>query len=230
MPKITPGAILLTIVIMISFHHCSFAQQDVTKLVEQYHFLLHPTSEASGNSLEYTQRYVELKKKIESLNPDEKTAFENGISKYEADTGYTRLHAMLFSETTGQGDTLQIKEGGKVVSATAANDSTIQWQVYDKRHKLVQTVKLKPADVENKMKSDGYVVSISSYDFNLKTVSVNLVRSDGTGNAVKVTFPATGDCDMKYKLDQGRSLTLHSTATGTSTLHVTETKKSSVKK
>src|SRR5215831_17369821 len=108
-------SIFAVIIFITLFYFSSNAQQDVSKLVEQYHFLLHPSSDVSGNSLEYTQRYVELKKKIESLNPDEKTAFENGINQYESDTGYARLHSMLFSEATGQSDTLQIKEGGKVV-------------------------------------------------------------------------------------------------------------------
>ncbi|MFI5134930.1 MAG: hypothetical protein ACHQD9_03655 [Chitinophagales bacterium] len=204
-------------------------QKGVDDLVSAYQSLLHPSAELAKNSLTYTQHYLDLKKKVATLNEQDKTAFQNAIGKFSSDSGYERLNALLFEETNAQEDTTQVRNlartGGAGNVAGASVDSTVKMQVYDKRHKLVQTVQMRPADLQSKMKSDGYAVSAAYYDYALKAITLTLAKSDASGTTAKVTFTTTGDCDMKYKLQEGHSLTLHSVADGSSSVQMTDNRK-----
>ncbi|HYV93978.1 MAG TPA: hypothetical protein VE978_19525 [Chitinophagales bacterium] len=225
---------LICLLLFLSFHQYSFAQQKgVDDLVEQYRSLLHPPPDQAKNTLAYTQNYMDLKKKVAALGETSKAAFENGIAKFAEDTGYATLHTLLFTEVAAQSamDSIENKVAAKGTDANAtapkAADSTVQMQVFDRKHKLLQTTQIKPADLENKMKKDGFQIAIASYDFNSHTVTLTLSRTDASGTTARITLPSTGDLDAKYKLVDGRSLTLHSTNTGASTVKVSAGKVSS---
>ena len=212
--------------ILLSFYQFSFAQQSgVDDLVKQYGDLLKPSSDENNNTLQYTQAYLELKKKVDGLSPENKTAFENGISKYSSDPGYTNLHAMIFDEG-GQSTTLDSTayKAGEAINIPTI-DSTIQMQVFDRRHKVIQSMVLKPQELQDKIAADGYHVTVSSYDFTTKKAAITLAKTDASGTTAKVTFLATGECDMKCKLDNGRLLTLHSGADINPTIQITGSKK-----
>jgi hypothetical protein len=220
---------LLTTLFLLSFYQISSAQQaGVDDLVKQYGDLLKPSAEESNSTLQYTQAYLELKKKVDRLSPENRTAFENGINKYSSDPDYANLHAMLFDEG-GQSTTLDSTTYKNSASAGVANtstvDSTIQMQVFDRRHKAIQSMVLKPQELQDKIASDGYHVSVSSYDFTTKKATVTLAKTDASGTTAKVTFLATGECDMKCKLDNGRMLTVHSGADVNPTIQLSSGKK-----
>jgi len=224
--------ILFSILFLLASEHyaCLAQQKGVDDLIAEYQNLLHPSAELAKNSLTYTQHYLDLKKKLSVLNPQDKTAFQSGISKFSSDSGYARLNALLFEEASAETiDTAQVrslaKSGGAGVLAVETVDSTVKMMVYDKRHKLLQTVQLKPGDFQTRMKNDGYAVSAAYYDYTAKAITLTLAKTDASGTTAKVTFNSTGDCDMKYKLQDGHSLTLHSVADGTSTVQMSEVKK-----
>jgi hypothetical protein len=205
----------------------SAAQQTgVAGLVEQFGVLLNPPPEAQANSLTYTQQYLDLKQKVEALNAEDKEAFKNGISKYESSARYAELNNMIFGETTGKATEVVIGKDGAVVQTNAGNaaDSTLTVEIYDRRRKLLKSFRLVPTDLENKMQTDGYEVTFTTYDLSKKVATVTFARPDGSSTA-KVTFTTTGDCDLKYKLAEGPSLTVRSTATSSPTVKVLKSKK-----
>jgi len=222
---------LTSILVLLSFQYSIAQQKGVDDLVGQYQKLLHPPPDEAKNSLTYTQHYLDLRKKVAALGPESKAAFENGIAKFASDSGYSELHEMFFSEVASQGTTDSVQnKNASMGTNTVAMDSTVQMQIFDRKHKLVQTVQVKPADLDARIKKDGFQVSSANYDFNTRAVTLNLNRSDGSGTLAKVTLPSTGDVDAKYKLQNGQSLSIHSGADGTSSVQVSKAGKASSQK
>jgi len=204
-------------------------QQDVNALVEQFGALLNPSYGSEGNSLSYTQAYLELKKKVDALSADNKAAFQNGIKKYSSDAGYSQLNNMLFGEGAGTAEDVPIGKdagagGASDVKTGNASDSTMTVEIFDRRHKLLKTYHLVPTDLDSKMKTDNYELSATSMDLTKQTAAITFSRTDGSGTA-KVSFPISSDWDVKYKVDGGPSVAVHS-VTGTSpTIKVVKGKK-----
>lgn len=217
----------LSLVLFSSIHQNSLAQQaSVASLVDQYGVLLNPPPEEAVNSLSYTQHYLDLKKKVEALNADDKEAFKTAITKYESHPRYAELNNLIFGESQGNAAEVVIGKEGTAIKTNAGNaaDSTLTVEVYDRKRKLLKSYKMVPADLESKMKTDGYEVTFSTYDATKKIATVTFAKPDGSTTS-KVTFNTTGDCDLKFKLAEGPTLTVHSTATASPTVKVMKPKK-----
>ncbi len=224
---------IITALLITSFHHHCFAQvKGVEDLVQQFNLLLHPPAGETQNSLAYTQRFLDLKNKVTALGPESKSSFEQGISQYEKEVGYESLHTLLYQQTSQM--VTDTTAGGKAVTASngaapaaaqnASADSTVQMQFFDRKHKQLRAMKLKPGDVDAQIKKDGYDISLAGYDFKNHTATITLVRPDGSGSA-KITFDTAGDCDWKYKLATGQSVAVHAAADGTSSVKIAEVRK-----
>jgi len=220
--------IFLSLLITVSTSQYSFAQQqNVSDLIGEYGALLHPSADDANNTLSYTQAYVELKKKVDALSADDKTAFQNGIKKYSSESGYAELNNMLFGESSGTSEDVPVGKdagGGAAVSTGNVADSSMTVEVYDRRHKLLKSYKIVPTDLDSKMTADGLELTSTSVDLTKQTASITYARTDGSGTA-KVSFTTSGDCDVKYKIAQGPSVAVHSAAGGSPTLKVTKAKK-----
>jgi hypothetical protein len=217
----------LSLILFFSIHEKGAAQQaGVAALVDQYGVLLNPPPEEAVNSLIYTRHYLDLKKKVDALNADDKESFKTAITKYESHPRYAELNTLIFGESQGNAAEVVIGKEGTAVKTIAGNaaDSTLTVEVYDRKRKLLKSYKMVPADLESKMKTDGYEVTFSTYDAIKKIATVTFAKPDGSTTS-KVTFNTTGDCDLKFKLGEGPTLTVHSTAATAPTVKVMKPKK-----